>query len=442
MVVEDLSELPEEKRILLRGASRRITDISNNLIRKNKINPQNDYSHAKDSKKISLLAELLESIVSEKRSQYRSKMEIEIFLKLSSDSYDLFSDINPDELKCIISNLVNNSIEAMDNKGIVEIGISKQGDNVKIYVKDNGKGIPKAIIKKLGVQQVSLGKEDSDSGSGIGVFHAKRMTKSWGGQFIIESKEGVGTIISLILPQEKPPLWFPNFLNISENGKVVIIDDDISIHQIWKERINHLRKEIDLISFSNDRDLETWINKNETSNTLFLCDYELVGSQKNGLELIEALGIQDQAILVTSRSDEIEIRKRCERIGIKCLPKNLAIFIPIKTSHNHEKIDAVLIDDDELVRIGWEFSAKKNKKRLKTFSNHIEFLKIMGTLPASTPIFIDSCLGDGVKGEELADQIYSAGLTELYLCTGYEPEHFGKLPYIKKIIGKDPLWTT
>ena len=54
------------------------------------------------------------------------------------------------------------------------------------------------------------------------------------------------------------------------------------------------------------------------------------------------------------------------------------------------------------------------------------------------PIYIDSNLERDIKGEELAKTLYDQGYTNLYLCTGYPPETFGKMPWLKAIIGKEP----
>lgn len=62
---------------------------------------------------------------------------------------------------------------------------------------------------------------------------------------------------------------------------------------------------------------------------LYLCDHELIGSQLTGLDLIERMGIASEAVLVTHRADELEIRERCLRSGVRLLPKAFVELIPI-----------------------------------------------------------------------------------------------------------------
>ena len=53
---------------------------------------------------------------------------------------------------------------------------------------------------------------------------------------------------------------------------------------------------------------------------------------------------------------------------------------------------------------------------------------------------IDSDLGDGIKGEEIARTIYEKGFKTIYLETGHPPGSFPKMPWIKEIISKEPPW--
>ena len=69
-------------------------------------------------------------------------------------------------------------------------------------------------------------------------------------------------------------------------------------------------------------------------------------------------------------------------------------------------ISSILIDDDELVREAWDMSAKRNGKSLETFSTPEQFFARVGEFDQSAPIYIDSTLANGIKGEDVAKQIY------------------------------------
>jgi hypothetical protein len=67
-------------------------------------------------------------------------------------------------------------------------------------------------------------------------------------------------------------------------------------------------------------------------DTLYLCDYQLNHQSKNGLDVIEELSIQDQAVLVTGHFEERDIRERCALLGVRMVPKELIGFLPILVS--------------------------------------------------------------------------------------------------------------
>ena len=76
---------------------------------------------------------------------------------------------------------------------------------------------------------------------------------------------------------------------------------------------------------------EEWIflERRNLDEYLFLIDYEIIGSNKTGLDLIEMYDIQQQSILVTSHYEEPEIQKRCEILNLFLLPKAMSIYIPL-----------------------------------------------------------------------------------------------------------------
>jgi FixJ family two-component response regulator len=141
---------------------------------------------------------------------------------------------------------------------------------------------------------------------------------------------------------------------------------------------------------------------------------------------------------VTSRYEEAHIREKCERLGVKLIPKAMAGFVPIEIAAPKELLDCVLIDDDkELVHVIWAMSAKSHDLKIKMFSTPSEFFAEAESLDPLTPIYVDVSLGNGVKGTDVATQIHNLGFTEINLTTGYEADSIQVPIFIKKVCGKD-----
>lgn len=131
---------------------------------------------------------------------------IDRVLKEAGTRYDLIewnSQIEPvmvkanaNDLYRVISNLVGNAIEASSKKQKpIKVQIIV-GDIVSLQILDQGIGIPKDKLQYLGNKGATFGKAH---GSGLGLYHARQCLESWGGKLLIESEEGVGTMIELIL---------------------------------------------------------------------------------------------------------------------------------------------------------------------------------------------------------------------------------------------------
>ena len=100
---------------------------------------------------------------------------------------------------------------------------------------------------------------------------------------------------------------------------------------------------------------------------------------------------------------------------------------------------AVLLDDDMLVHMNWKLAAKAAGVVLKAYKIPEDFTAGIETLAKDTPIYIDSDLGDGIKGESIAKELHDKGFTNLTMATGHGPEEFTHLPWLK-VTGKEPPW--
>lgn len=473
MVAASLKELSEDKRLIIRNASQRINDIANNLLQQgqsvHKSTHTKGNSIAKSEASASelsptpatveepiMLVALLDSILSEKRVQYRERMEIEILGDLTQ-GYGLFANVNASEFARVISNLVNNSVEAFSNPGSgrVRITIRGRGKNIAVVVSDNGSGIPPEVLTRLGSEQgLSHGKSGiPNSGSGLGVYHARTTVEAAGGEFTIESQQGVGTTVTMILPRAETPRWFVEKLKFNPDERVISIDDDQTIHQIWAGRFSSAiapNTDFEHLTFSSPDQFEAWRGSSsgaamtEIASAVYLIDYEFLGhgQRASGLDLIERLGLAKQAVLVTSRFDEKHVRERAVSLGVRILPKGLAPFVPIERGKAREKFDAIVIDDDPLVHMTWRMAASDQGKRVICFHGPGDFFAKAGELSPTSPIFIDVSLADGIRGEAVAEQVADLGFSDIALATGHDASSLKLKPStrVKRVIGKEPVF--
>ncbi len=424
--------LPEDSRLMIRHASSRIKDIANTLLRSGK----EESPLTTDKTSVEMISSLLESILAEKRTQFRSKQGFEINSGWDESCYGIFVSVNKRELERIISNLINNSAEAILGAGVIEVSMRSENECVKITIRDNGKGIPPEILPTLGKKGVSFGPKTGGSGSGLGLHHAISQIEKWKGNLKIYSELNKGTTVDIILPKTPHPNWFVPEIVITSSTQIVSLDDDTSIHGIWKKRFPDK-----VITFVNGESLKEWLMVNPCSDSfLFLVDYELIGQKQTGLDIIENLKLSPFCHLVTSRYDDLQIRNRCLTLGIGLIPKSMASFIPIKIKAPREKTQriVVLIDNDELVHLTWNQKAKEAGITLCGFLCPGDFESKVHDYDKDTEIFLDSNFPNGTKGERFLPHLRSYGFSHITLTTGYESENFLSTAPGVPVIGKTP----
>jgi hypothetical protein len=183
-------------------------------------------------------------------------------------------------------------------KGIIDVSYAVKGDKVEIKIKDNGKGMPKEIAEKLMKgEKVGTSKKD---GCGLGMEQAQSVLKAIKGQMKIESKENVGTEFILTFPKEKKPKYVVDKIEIKKGNTVVILDDETSMHKMWKEKLKKYDKEITLKFFTKGLEALKYLKSLENKEKAFLiADYELQ-QDINGIDVIEKAGMKDRHVLVAS----------------------------------------------------------------------------------------------------------------------------------------------
>ncbi|KAB8032102.1 sensor histidine kinase [Fluviispira multicolorata] len=320
-----ISTLPENERVFIRNATERIDDIANNLIRK--LNKKSNLSENSISKEI--ISILIDKIVSEKRVQYSNK-NIKINAFIDNDVLTQTSEVNSSKFQSVLSNLINNSVESIKYNGYVNVSLSIINNIFNVKIEDNGCGIPEEILQKV----KEGGLTTKETGSGIGLSSSIDFIKSWFGNLSITSKVNEGTVITIKLPASDSPSWLPQIVHLQKDSTLVIFDDDESIHDVMRHKLKSIIKpEYNIIvkHFKNQLQfMDFYKSFNQKDKIFFFLDFELIGSNLTGIDLIKEYDLTNKSILITSRYDDFIVQEKCKEYGIKILPKSIAYYIPIE----------------------------------------------------------------------------------------------------------------
>lgn len=476
ILLKSCNDIPETTRIAIREAAVSIGDIANNLLSKYKTKECDEKGYTEERTPLLLSATLLHSI-SDKKYQY-TDLPVKFEHKLSPSSHFAFIRIGPSSFKRMISNIINNAVDAFEKReGKVTIKLDVTSKIAKISIEDNGKGMPQQVVEKI-LQNIEVTAAKAE-GHGIGLTQVRETLMRNQGKISINSQINYGTQIILEFPRIKAPEWIVEEIKIGKEDIVVILDDDSSIHLAWDIRFEPILKKypgIQVHHFENGQEAIEFIKgltEVEKQRVNLLTDYELLKQELNGLHVIEKTKIK-RSILVTSHYADHIVLERSRKMKTKILPKQLAsevlmiidetkTFTPgasIKTcpregrdrrgelkesfisglspAEVRRKVNAILVDDDERFAdtlIQYIFIDDE----VDYFDDPHEFMVKIKHYPKDTRIYLDNNYKSGdVNGFSLAKELHELGYTRLYLLTG-DTFETSKIPHYLKIIRKDDV---
>ena len=109
---------------------------------------------------------------------------------------------DPEQVKRVIHNIVNNSLKYMDKpKGMINLCVKDVGDFVQIELEDNGKGIAAKDLPNIFVRfyRTDASRNSSTGGSGIGLSVVKKIVEEHGGKIWATSRVESGTTMYFVL---------------------------------------------------------------------------------------------------------------------------------------------------------------------------------------------------------------------------------------------------
>ena len=109
---------------------------------------------------------------------------------------------DPNRLKQVFINIIDNAVKYTENGGQVLVDQTAEEGCVRITVKDTGVGIPTQDIDRVKEKFYKANK--TVRGSGIGLAVADEIIKQHKGLLFIESTEGAGTTVTIVLPLYEP----------------------------------------------------------------------------------------------------------------------------------------------------------------------------------------------------------------------------------------------
>ncbi len=115
-------------------------------------------------------------------------------------------EADPEQLRQVLENLIDNALKYGQPEGPVEIGVGRRGRWACFWVRDEGPGIPEPerdrIFEKFYRLDPALLK--GVGGTGLGLYISRQLVQRMGGRIWVESEDGAGSTFFFELPLATP----------------------------------------------------------------------------------------------------------------------------------------------------------------------------------------------------------------------------------------------
>ena len=114
--------------------------------------------------------------------------------EINPPSFFIYGD--PDQIRQVFWNLARNAMQAMPHGGTLVVRTEIEDGAYNIIFSDSGHGMSEADLQRL----FTPFRTNFPSGTGLGMAISYRIVQDHGGRIDVDSKEGVGTTITVSLP--------------------------------------------------------------------------------------------------------------------------------------------------------------------------------------------------------------------------------------------------
>ena len=109
------------------------------------------------------------------------------------------------KIPVVFSALLDNAIRYSPPESIVIVSAEEQGKDIVVKIEDKGIGIPKNVTERIGERffRADNALRQNTYGSGLGIYITKKVVEGVSGGLELQSEEGKGTKIIIILKKAK-----------------------------------------------------------------------------------------------------------------------------------------------------------------------------------------------------------------------------------------------
>ena len=185
---EKIAKLIERARTQLQSIDRLVTDI---------LQPRSTTTECDLCPQKIDLNHLISGVIAQLDPQSQTKSQA-ITTDIPQDIPFVYGD--PDKLRQVITNLLDNAIKYTPDRGRIHISaLHRTAQTIQVSIADNGLGIPAENQKRIFQDRHRLDRDLLKSGYGIGLAVCQQIVRAHYGQIWVESPPGKGSVFNFTL---------------------------------------------------------------------------------------------------------------------------------------------------------------------------------------------------------------------------------------------------
>ncbi|USN48032.1 MAG: HAMP domain-containing histidine kinase [Pseudobdellovibrionaceae bacterium] len=322
-VVDDSENLSERDKNSIYSAIERIQGITGDLksLVKSGKSTNDSLVPAKSDQKILHFASSLKQLCEEKKIAYKDH-QFSLEFEVDTEALSKAAYISESDFLRVCSNLLRNSVEAIESKfseqvgGKISVKMQKHDNCIQISFYDNGVGIPKDHYGKIKQEGFTFGKPN---GTGLGLHYVFQKMEQWNGNIALESQLNDWTRFDLFIPFEPEIDIYKSELNLDCYETILVLDDDKSVFERWSRKLKNFKGQIAYINSPGQ--IKEYAENIRSKKCLALIDQEIRGSSYSGLSIIIDYGLSKEAVLVTNNYANSDIYQKVKELGGWIVPK-------------------------------------------------------------------------------------------------------------------------
>jgi PAS domain S-box-containing protein len=207
LLLEPPTTLDEEQKVealaSIRKAARRLERLVVNLLEVSRIEAA---SRPTPPRPVDVVA-AVQDVIDEARESWPGRSIVFI-----ADDGPVWARGNLMSIEQVVSNLLTNAIKYAPTTPI-EVRVGRDGERVAIAVSDQGPGIPSADQARIFERFERLDLRTSQGGTGLGLYIARQLVESMGGDITVESEPDEGTTFTVTLAADSHLRVLPSAVN-------------------------------------------------------------------------------------------------------------------------------------------------------------------------------------------------------------------------------------